>query len=935
MKNFQDWQASSYLSGGNASYIEELYETYLVKPDAVAPEWRQYFQSLPKVNGGPGDVSHAEIRDYFAHLVKQPRAISAPVVVSADAQLENKQARVDRLIDAYRRYGHRVAKIDPLGSSRPGVAPLELSFYDLSAADYETKFRASDLMGTETSTLQEIVNKLQQIYCNTIGFEYTYINDLEERKWLQQRIEGLRPVLSAEEKRLILRELTEADGLEKYLGSKYVGQKRFSLEGGDTLIPVLQKIVRTGSALGLKNILMGMAHRGRLNVLVNVIGKSPEELFQEFEGKKDYGLTSGDVKYHNGFSADVKTPTGSIHLSLAFNPSHLEIVAPVATGSVRARQDRRDDIAHATVMPVIMHGDAAFAGQGVVMETFSMSQTRGYAVGGSLHIVINNQVGFTTSNPQDARSSTYCTDIAKMISAPVFHVNSDDPESAIFLAQLAVEYRHQFKKDVVIDLVCYRRLGHNEADEPAATQPLMYQKIKSTPVTREIYAKKLIAEKVINESDLEKMFDTYRAELDKGQQIVPLVQGVQSDERQANWSAYFTDDWNTVVNTAISPEELKLLADKLSSQFPKDFELQRQVAHLVTTRSKMYAGEQLLDWGSAEVMAYASLLIEGYPVRLTGQDVRRGTFAHRHAVFHDQKTGSSFSPLENLTDKQAKFEIYDSLLSEEAVLAFEYGYSSADPKALVLWEAQFGDFANGAQVVIDQFISSGWQKWKRLSGLTMLLPHGYEGQGPEHSSARLERYLQLCAENNMQVCVPSTPAQTFHMLRRQILRPFRRPLIVMTPKSLLRHKLAVSPLEDLVTGKFHLVIPEIDPIKPADVRRVVLCSGKVYYDLLTKRRENNIKDIALVRIEQLYPFPHDELVAELERYSRVKEIVWCQEEPKNQGAWYSTQHHLIACLQKGQELRYVGRAASASPAAGYMALHTKQQNALVDEALKI
>lgn len=929
--SLKSWLASSYLSGNNASYIEELYEDYLKDPESVDPHWRDFFKNLPRVNGLEADVSHAAVRDYFSHLVRQPQA---PVAISADALMERKQAEVENLIDAYRTYGHLAAHLDPLGSSRPGAPELALTYQNLSTGDLDKQFRVPDLMGTPTASLRDILARLQKIYCGSMGIEYKYIVNQDEVRWIQERIEKNYPQLnfSIDEKKQILKQLISADGLEKYLGAKYVGQKRFSLEGGDTLIPVLQRIVNQGSVEGLQAAVLCMAHRGRLNVLLNVLGQSPEELFQEFEGRKNYGMTSGDVKYHLGFSADVKTSNGAVHLSLVFNPSHLEIISPVSMGSVRARQDRRDDVKRTNIMSIQMHGDASFSGQGVVMETLNLSQTRAYGIGGSVHIVINNQIGFTTSDPRDARSSLYCTDIAKMIAAPVFHVNADDPETAVFLAQLALDYRMTFHKDVVIDLVCYRRLGHNEADEPAATQPLMYQKIRAHATPAEIYAQRLIAENICTQQDVDAMVKDYQTLLDKGQQVVSTVRGGLAEENAANWTAYIGQEWNKVVNTGISWNELKKITAALDN-LPKGFELQRQVGHLLAARTKMHHGEQPLDWGDAETIAYASLLVEGYPVRISGQDTQRGTFAHRHAVLHDQATGEEYIPLQHIDKKQARFEIYDSLLSEAAALGFEYGYAATDPKTLVIWEAQFGDFANGAQVIIDQFISSGEQKWQRLSGVTLFLPHGYEGQGPEHSSARLERYLQLCAENNLQVCVPTTPAQIFHLLRRQVLRPYRKPLIVMTPKSILRHKLAVSSLEDLVSGKFQLVISEVDDIKPVKIKRIILCSGKVYYDLLTKRRDSKRDDVAIIRIEQLYPFPFDEVKAELTKYKNAKEVIWCQEEPKNQGAWYYIQHNIRECLRKDQILNYAGRKASAAPAVGYPTLHQKQQAELVNEAL--
>lgn len=926
--NFKTWLASSFLSGGNVSYIEELYETFLQDPQAVDVEWRNFFESLPKVTAN-GDVSHAQIRNYFLDLARHPQP---SIKLSTDVITQRKQIDVEYLIDAYRKFGHLAAKLDPLESSRPHVPELDLSYHNLSQADFNLQFRAPDLMSTPSSTLKDIYTKLQNVYCNTIGIEYMYIRDPEERKWIQQRVEQARREFSNEEKRHILQQLIAADGLEKYLGSKYVGQKRFALEGGDTLIPMLQKIVQESSDLNVKSIVMCMAHRGRLNVLVNVVGQSPEELFQEFEGKKDYGTISGDVKYHLGFSSDVKTSHGSIHLALAFNPSHLEIVAPVALGSVRARQERRNDEKRNQVIPIVMHGDSSFAGQGVVMETFNMSQTDAYYVGGAVHIVINNQVGFTT-NPEDSRSSLYATDVAKMINAPVFHVNGDDPEAAVFIAQLALDYRMTFHKDVVIDLVCYRRLGHNEADEPAATQPLMYQKIRAHLTPREVYAQQLIAENVCTQQDVDEMITEYRDALDQGRRLVTTVPNASRQERPANWSQYIGKEWNIAVDTAISWDKLNRLTKELE-KLPENFEMQRQVGQMMAARSKMYHDEIPIDWGQAEIIAYASLLTEGFPIRICGQDSRRGTFAHRHAVLHDQNTDEKYIPLDHLNKQQAKFEIYDSTLSEEAALAFEYGYAATDPKSLVIWEAQYGDFANGAQVVIDQFISSSEQKWNRLCGVTLFLPHGYEGGGPEHSSARLERYLQLCAQNNMQVCVPTHPAQMFHMIRRQMLRPYRKPLIVMTPKSMLRNKLTFSKLENLVTGKFQVIIPEVEDIKTNKARRVVLCCGKVYYDLITKRQENKQQDIAIIRIEQLYPFPNAEVRAELERYKNAKDIVWCQEEPENQGAWYTIQHFIAKCLGKNQTLRYVGRQASASPAAGYAALHLKQQAELISKALE-
>jgi 2-oxoglutarate dehydrogenase E1 component len=925
-------RATSYLSAGNADYIEELYELFLKDPQALPSEWRNYFQSLPKINGYDQDVSHAAIRQQLMQLAQQrPKAAA---LVSGDALLEKKQANVERLIDNYRRYGHLAAKIDPLHEERALVPELNPGFEHLDQSDLQRQFHAPALVGSPTaSSLKDILQTLQTIYCGSLGFEYMYVANQQERLWLQHYIETTRGrlTLTTEEKRQLLWSLTAADGLEKYLGTKFVGQKRFSLEGGDTLIPMLQRLVQHSSAQKTNEIVIGMAHRGRLNVLVNVFGKPSKDLFAGFEGKKIHNTISGDVKYHLGYSSDVKTPSGLVHLSLAFNPSHLEIIAPVAVGSVRARQDhllanREQGLA------VIIHGDAAFAGQGVVMETLNMSQVNAYKVGGTIHIVVNNQVGFTTSEPRDARSTTYCTDIAKMIDAPVFHVNNDDPEAALFAMQLAADYQATFHKDVVIDLVCFRRHGHNEADEPAATQPLMYQKIKSHPATREVYAKQLETEGLCTPEEGEQLFLKYRDLMDQGKAVIPTVTNGVTEKRKALWQPFLAHNWRQPVQTAVPREKLLQLGQQLT-QFPKDFEMQRQVGLAMATRTKMLTGELPLDWGSAEILAYATLLQQGYNIRMTGQDCQRGTFAHRHAVLHDQQTDKTYMPLDHLGGNQGRFAIHDSLLSEEAVLAFEYGYSATDPKTLVLWEAQYGDFANGAQVVADQFISSAWQKWARLSGLVMLLPHGYEGGGPEHSSARLERYLQLCAQDNMQVCVPTTPAQIFHLLRRQILQPLRVPLIIMSPKSLLRHKQVVSTFADLANGSFNKVISEIENVKPDKVRQVVFCSGKVYYDLQSQRAEKKQQNVAILRIEQLHPFPQNEIKTQLRRYKQAKEIVWCQEEPQNQGAWYFVQPYLLACLDKQQSLRYAGREASAATATGYHSEHIAQQEALLKSAL--
>jgi 2-oxoglutarate dehydrogenase E1 component len=932
---------SAHLSGGNAAYVEELYELYLHDPNAVPEEWRTYFQKLPTDGSAATDVSHSTIRDHFVLLAKNQRRAQPVSAGSVSSEHEKKQVEVLRLIQAYRMRGHQAAQLDPLGLWQRSVpADLAINHYGLTDADLDTTFRTGGLfIGKEEAALREIRDALQQTYCRTIGAEFTHIVDSEQRSWFQQRLESVRgrPQFSADVQSHLLERLTAAEGLEKYLGTKYPGTKRFGLEGGESLIPLLDEVIQRSGSYGTKEVVIGMAHRGRLNVLVNTFGKNPRDLFDEFEGKKTAGLSSGDVKYHQGFSSNVMTAGGEVHLAMAFNPSHLEIVSPVVEGSVRARQDRRNDTIGEKVLPVSLHGDAAFAGQGVVMETFQMSQTRGFKTGGTIHIVINNQVGFTISNPLDSRSTEYCTDVAKMIQAPILHVNGDDPEAVLFVTQLAVDYRMQYKRDVVIDLVCYRRRGHNEADEPSGTQPIMYQQITKQRTTRELYADALIAAASQSVEDVQAKIDEYRTALDNGQHVVKSLVKEPNKELFVDWRPYLGHTWTARHDTRFDLKTLQDLSNKLL-EIPEGFVVQRQVAKILEDRQKMGAGALSINWGYAETMAYATLLFEGHPIRMTGQDIGRGTFSHRHAVLHNQKDANAFVPLKTLYEGQPRFDLYDSFLSEEAVLAFEYGYSTTQPNALVIWEAQFGDFANGAQVVFDQFISSGEHKWGRLCGLTMLLPHGYEGQGPEHSSARLERYLQLCAEHNMQVAVPTTPAQIYHLLRRQVIRPLRKPLVVLTPKSLLRHKLAISTLEDLAEGSFQTVIPEIDAIDPKKVERLVLCSGKVYYDLLEKRRNEGREDIAIVRIEQLYPFPEDDLAEAIAPYKNLKHIVWCQEEPMNQGAWYCSQHHMrrvVTAHKKALFLEYAGRDASAAPACGYASMHAEQQEKLLLDAFTV
>lgn len=927
------WLESSHLAGANATYVEDLYELYLSDPDLVSEEWKRVFDGLPAQADNVVEQPHSRVRDYFRRLAKETKHYNVQV---SDPDVDAKQVRVLQLINAYRFRGHEAAQLDPLGLwQRPLVAELDPAFHNLNEGDFEETFNVGSFaIGQETMKLKDIYQALNKTYCGSIGAEYMHIIDTEQKRWIQQRLESVvgQPSFSKEEKRIFLEELTAAEGLERYLGAKFPGAKRFSLEGGDALIPMMKELIRHAGSTGMREVVIGMAHRGRLNMLVNVLGKKPQDLFDEFAGKHGESWGTGDVKYHQGFSADFATPGGDVHLALAFNPSHLEIVNPVVIGSVRARQDRLGDEDGSTVLPISIHGDSAIAGQGVVAETFNMSQARGYCVGGTVRIVINNQVGFTTSNPRDTRSTMYCTDIAKMVQAPIFHVNSDDPEAVAFVTRIALDYRNEFKRDVVIDLVCYRRHGHNEADEPNATQPLMYQKIKKHPTPRKLYADVLIER---GEFDIEiatQLVNEYRDALDHGEVVVKEWRPMAL--HSVDWSPYIGHEWDMPWNNKVDLERLKELGNRIC-QYPESHKLQSRVDKIYTDRQAMVNGEKLLDWGMAETLAYATLVDDGKRIRISGQDSGRGTFFHRHSVLHNQSDASTYIPLANIHDKQGPFEVLDSVLSEEAVLAFEYGYATAEPSGLTIWEAQFGDFANGAQVVIDQFISSGEQKWARLCGLTMLLPHGYEGQGPEHSSARLERYLQLCAEQNMQVVVPSTPAQVYHMLRRQVVRPMRRPLIVMSPKSLLRHPLCISTLEDLADGSFLPAIGEVDDLNPANVKRVVFCSGKVYYDLLEQRRDNEQGDVAIVRIEQLYPFPKEEVEAVIAQYTNVVDYVWCQEEPQNQGAWYSSQHNFRSAIPVGADLKYAGRPASASPAVGYMSVHLKQQKALVEDALTL
>ncbi|EDP46540.1 2-oxoglutarate dehydrogenase E1 component [Rickettsiella grylli] len=923
-KSAQALQKNSYLFSANGAYLETLFEQYLHDPSQLSTEWQTYFSQLVD---NEKDVSHADIRSYFAELSRRP-AEKGTTSFSKDLPY-----KLQRLIDAYRRYGHYQAHLDPLAlAPKREIVDLNLEHYDISEQALSSIVHLNGLLGLQNVTVESVLNHLKKIYCRSIGFEYEHIACHAQRTWLQERIESVtgKPDFSAKVKKNILKGLIRADGLEKFLGNKFVAQKRFSLEGGDSLIPLLEALITDASRAEVEEIVIGMAHRGRLNVLINILGKSPAQLFEEFEGKMIQENRSGDVKYHKGFAADLKTDHGVMHVAMAFNPSHLEIVNPVVEGSVRSRQERRQEGGQQQVLPLLIHGDAAFSGQGVVMENFELSQTQAYGTGGTLHIVLNNQLGFTT-DPQNARSSWYCTDPAKMVDAPIFHVNSDDPEAVLFAIQLAFDFRQTFRKDVVIDLVCYRRHGHNEADEPAATQPLLYQTIKALQTPKQRYADVLIRQGIVTSEEVQRWSDDYRNRLDQGEPVVQRLTPEYQNPYRIDWRPYRYQAWRSTVNTGIDRKQLKKLATQLET-LPEGFVLQAQVAKIMADRQKMTAGHLPLNWGYAEIMAYATLLQEGYGVRLSGQDSERGTFFHRHAVLHDFNTNQMYVPLAQIAHSPHAFTAVDSILSEAAVMAFEYGYAISNPNSLVIWEAQYGDFVNGAQVVIDQFLSSSEQKWGRLCGLVLFLPHAYEGSGPEHTSARLERFLQLCAQDNMQVCIPSTPAQIFHVLRRQMLRPYRKPLILMTPKSLLRHKLAVSTLQALSEGQWQSVISDFE-VDANAIKRVVLCSGKVYYDLFEMRREQKQQGVALIRIEQLYPFPDIELKAALKPFSNVNDIVWCQEESKNQGAWYWIQHHLISCLEKNQHLRYVGRSASAAPAVGSPLVHAEEQHTLIKEAL--
>lgn len=931
----EDLEMSTF-DANNAAYLELFYEQYLQDPDSVSREMVDYFSALPGQQ--QEQVLHTEARAAFKARMSRPQRGSGSVESSEAAQLQaQKQVRVLQFINAHRFLGHFEAEVNPLGHTRKlEISELRLDYLGFDENDLNTLFNIGSLHGNSREmTLADIRALLRRTYCGAIGAQFMHITSTANKRWIQQKLEQAAGDWGVSDKarKVLLVSLTEAETLERYLHHKYVGQKRFSLEGGESLIPMLDTLVNHASGMGVEEVVLGMAHRGRLNVLVNILGKAPSSLFKEFEGRVDHGGRTGDVKYHMGFACDRNTPHGPIHLTMAFNPSHLEIVGPVVEGGVRARQDRRKGGGDG-ILPVVIHGDAAFAGQGVVMETLNMSETRGYRTYGTIHIVVNNQIGFTTSSKIDARSTHYCSDVAKMVGAPVFHVNGDDPEAVAFITRVAMDYRNEFHEDVVIDLYCYRRHGHNEADEPAATQPMMYQKIRALPTTRELYCRKLVAAGVATESECEHTIESYRKRLEDGEPTVPSLLHPDDINRPhaANWAQYSDGVWDEPVVSGMERERFVELGSAVAD-LPDALRINGRVSKIYADRLRMSIGDQPLDWGFCENLAYAALLDEGYAIRISGEDCGRGTFFHRHAVVYDQESGEPYTPLQHMAEQQPPFHVIDSLLSEEAVLAFEYGYATTEPDTLVIWEAQFGDFANGAQVVIDQFITSGEQKWGRLSGLVMLLPHGYDGQGPEHSSARLERYLQLCAQENIQVCVPSTPAQIFHMIQRQMLRAYRKPLVVMTPKSLLRHPMCVSSADEVMQGHFEAVLDEVDELDREAVERIVLCCGKVYYDLLEKRRSSSSYSVAILRVEQLYPFPHYDLERLLDLYPNYTELVWCQEEPLNQGAWFMVNPMLQLLVREEGTLHNVGRPASAAPAVGSFHIHKQQQQDLVAAAL--
>jgi 2-oxoglutarate dehydrogenase E1 component len=929
---------NSFLYDTNTGFLEELYHEFSESPEKLSPSWKKFFQSIPDEIHSV-QAEHEQVvsflRDYF--LKKQHGSYLKPGKQPIDID-PGKQTGVMQLIEAFRQYGHTLADIDPLGTYPSGIYKREKrselfpANYNLDESDLEKKFPYENSHGTELVTLREILNHLTNTYCRKVGIEFFHVNTRKEKIWLQRRFENDYSNFAVKESRSreIFSRLVAAETFEKYLNTKFTGQKRFSLEGADSLIPLLAEIVRQSGASPVKKLVIGMSHRGRLNVLVNIIGKPLTTLFREFEGKSytDSMQDSGDVKYHLGYTSNVDTFSGEVHISLAANPSHLESIDPVVLGAARSRQRRFKDKTGEMVLPVLIHGDAAFAAQGIVFESFQLSQSEGYSVGGTIHIIINNQIGFTRNNPL---GPPHCTEVAKVTGVPVLHVNADDPEAVLFTTQLAFDYRMKFKKDIIIDLVSYRRYGHNEIDEPRVTQPLMYKIIENHPTVVEIYAERLIKSGVFSKDEPEEYISLYRNRLQNEERVAPHLLLNQPSRLAAKWHPYRNKNKITFINTAYPLDKLIELAKGIC-YFPAEFELHRTVKKIIDKRTDMANGKIPLDWGFAELLSWASLLEQGYDVRMSGQDSRCGTFFHRHSVLFNQKDGASWNPIQNLPQINGSFTTIDTILSEAAVLGFEYGYSLGSPDTLVIWEAQFGDFANAAQVIIDQFITSGETKWDRFCGLVLFLPHGYDGQGPEHSSARIERFLNMSAQENIQICVPTLPAQIFHLMRRQMLQPFRKPLIVMTPKNLLRHNEAVSSLEDLANGYFNPVIDEIDN-KDSSRGTLLLCAGKIYFELLQARNERKIQGLPIIRLEQIYPFPLKELSDIIHKYDNVKTIKWVQEEPENQGAWGFVQKHISSLMNPNQALTVVARAESASPAVGFHVLHKKQQNLIIDRAL--
>ncbi|MGF6726687.1 2-oxoglutarate dehydrogenase E1 component [Paraburkholderia sp. GAS41] len=936
---------SSFLFGGNAPYVEEQYESYLSDPDSVSDEWRAYFDALretPAIDGSDrDDEPHAPVVSTFVEMTKRPRATT--IMLDDGLALARKQVAVQSLIAAFRMVGTRRAKLDPLMWTLPKpLVELTPAFYDLTTADLSTRFSTADtFLFDEDAPLSDIVAALEQTYMGTLGADFMHLTDVHERRWWQMRLESTRakPSFSVAEKKRLLERLTAAEGLEKYLHTRYVGQKRFSLEGGESLIVLLDELVRYGASKKIGTVVMGMAHRGRLNVLVNIANKPARALFDEFDGKHAHHLPEDDVKYHKGYTSITQTSDGPVEVVLAFNPSHLEIVNPVVQGMARAIGDASRAGDGRSVLPVEIHGDSAMSGQGVVMETLALSYTRGHGTGGTVHVLVNNQVGFTTSDPRDTRSSFYATDVAKMIEAPVLHVNGDDPEAVAMAVQLALDYRTEFGRSVVIDLVCFRKYGHQEQDTPTITQPLMYRAIAAHPGSRAVYAQRLVKEGVLSAAEVDEYVAAARDGLERAHNGEPLAEPVQQEETRP-WPQFVADYSGPVTYGPPLPAQVRALAQQIST-IPDGYELHPLVGKVLTARREMAAGSKPLDWGMAEHLAFGSLLEAGIDVRLSGQDSGRGTFSHRHAVLHNQKRSSRtdgvYIPLEHVepvNQSRGRFTVTNSILSEAAVLGFEYGYSTVNRNALVVWEAQYGDFANGAQVVIDQFIAAGAVKWGQLSGLTLFLPHGQDGQGPEHASARLERYLQLCAQENMRVVQPTMPAQMFHLLRMQASVFDRRPLVIMTPKSLLRHPEAVNSLDDLSKGAFREILgdTQVEPSREASVERVIVSSGKVYFELLEHRRKTGAAEVPLIRMEQLYPFPSQQLAAELARYPNVKTVVWAQEEARNQGGWSFVEPQLREMLPAGTQLAYAGPPASASTAPGYHAAHVERQAAVMSSA---